>query len=162
MEKMDVDDVVDLSMGRDAVSLSNATVRDLRALTQNAGLTITPAPPSVNTGMCIYLCVFVSIHLTIQAPTLTLSKYLFAWFYVTRVIHIFYFIFFFAFNFSINQTEPYSRRVLRPRTEPKSYAEAPDIVLLPAKINGRQQNGNIDSDTDDEEMPPIIAIKVSD
>lgn len=60
-----------------------------------------------------------------------------------------------------NQTEPYSRRVLRPRTEPKSYAEAPDIVLLPAKINGRQQNGNIDSDTDDEEMPPLIAIKVS-
>lgn len=58
-------------------------------------------------------------------------------------------------------TEHYasSRRVLRPRTEPKSYAEAPDIVLLPAKVNGRQQNGNIDSDTDDEEMPPIIAIK---
>lgn len=51
--------------------------------------------------------------------------------------------------------------MLRPRTEPKSYAEAPDIVLLPAKINGRQQNGNIDSDTDDEEMPPIIAIKVN-
>lgn len=48
---MDVDDVVDLSMGRDSVSLSNATVRDLRALTQNAGLTITPAPPSVNNGM---------------------------------------------------------------------------------------------------------------
>lgn len=34
-------------------------------------------------------------------------------------------------------------------------------MLLPAKINGRQQNGNIDSDTDDEEMPPIIAVKVS-
>lgn len=50
MEKMDVDDVVDLSMGRDSVSLSNATVRDLRVLTQNAGLTITPAPPSVNNG----------------------------------------------------------------------------------------------------------------
>lgn len=32
-------------------------------------------------------------------------------------------------------------------------------MLLPAKVNGRQQNGNIDSDTDDEEMPPIIAIK---
>lgn len=61
---------------------------------------------------------------------------------------------------STKKVEPYSRRVLRPRTEPKSYAEAPDIVLLPAKINGRQQNGNIDSDTDDEEMPPIIAIKV--
>lgn len=60
-----------------------------------------------------------------------------------------------------SSTEHYasSRRVLRPRTEPKSYAEAPDIVLLPAKVNGRQQNGNIDSETDDEEMPPIIAIK---
>lgn len=64
-------------------------------------------------------------------------------------------------SIQIKSIEPYSRRVLRPRTEPKSYAEAPDIVLLPAKINGRQQNGNIDSDTDDEEMPPIIAIKVS-
>lgn len=59
MEKMDVDvdDVVDLSIGigggREAVSLSTATVRDLRALTQNAGLTITPAPPSaVSNGMC--------------------------------------------------------------------------------------------------------------
>lgn len=51
MEKMDVDDVVDLSIGRDSVPLTNATVRDLRALTQNAGLTITPAPPStVNNG----------------------------------------------------------------------------------------------------------------
>lgn len=49
--------------------------------------------------------------------------------------------------------------MLRPRTEPKSYAEAPDIVLLPAKVNGRPQNGNIDTDTDDEEMPPVIAIK---
>lgn len=51
MDKMEVDDVVDLSMGRDSVSLSNATVRGLQALTQNAGLTITPAPPSVNNGM---------------------------------------------------------------------------------------------------------------
>lgn len=51
------------------------------------------------------------------------------------------------------------RRVLRPRTEPKSYAEAPDIVLLPARMNGRQQNGNIDSETDDEEMPPYVPIK---
>lgn len=40
---MEVDDVVDLSMGRDSLT---ATVRDLQALTQNAGLTITPAPPS--------------------------------------------------------------------------------------------------------------------
>lgn len=50
MEKMDVDDVVDLSIGREP--LSNATVRDLRALTENSGLTITPAPPStVGNGM---------------------------------------------------------------------------------------------------------------
>lgn len=62
--------------------------------------------------------------------------------------------------FNIICVEHYSRRVLRPRTEPKSYAEAPDIVLLPAKLNGRQQNGNIDSESDDDEMPPIIAIKV--
>lgn len=47
---MEVDDVVDLSMGRD--SLTTETVRDLQALTQNAGLTITPAPPtSVTNGM---------------------------------------------------------------------------------------------------------------
>lgn len=52
---MDVDDVVDLSISRDSVSLSNATVRDLRVLTQNAGLTITPAPPSVNNGSYIAL-----------------------------------------------------------------------------------------------------------
>lgn len=41
---MEVDDVVDLSVGRE--TLNSATVRDLRALTQNAGLTITPAPPA--------------------------------------------------------------------------------------------------------------------
>lgn len=56
------------------------------------------------------------------------------------------------------------RRVLRPRTEPKSYAEVPDIVLLPAKLNGRQQSGNnngtdFDADSDDEEIRPIIPIK---
>lgn len=53
-----------------------------------------------------------------------------------------------------------TRRVLRPRTEPKSYAEVPDIVLLPTKMNGRQQNGGyVDSETDDELPPPIIPIK---
>lgn len=59
------------------------------------------------------------------------------------------------------------RRVLRPRTEPKSYAEVPDIVLLPAKINGRQQqpgstnnNGaDFDLDSDEEELRPIVHIK---
>lgn len=44
MSKMDVDDVVDLSMGRDSMTLTQETVRDLQALSQNSGLTITPAP----------------------------------------------------------------------------------------------------------------------
>lgn len=41
MEKMEVDDVVDLSIPSNRDTLS----RDLRALSQNSGLTITPAPP---------------------------------------------------------------------------------------------------------------------
>ncbi len=47
MEKMEVDDVVDLSVGsgRELLTITKATARDLRALTQNSGLTITPAPP---------------------------------------------------------------------------------------------------------------------
>lgn len=121
MEKMEVDDVVDLSIGsgREALTITPATVRDLRALTQNSGLTITPAPPPP----------LPQIHMTSGHED---SEY-----------------------WPIDRT----RRVLRPRTEPKSYAECPDIVLLPAKINGRPQNGNIDSDTDDEEMPMIFPIK---
>ena len=60
------------------------------------------------------------------------------------------------------------RRVLRPRTEVKSYAEVPDIVLLPAKVNGRSQNGGGGgtgsvttglSESEDEEMPPVYPIK---
>lgn len=47
---MDVDDVVDLSVGPDkepaaapaSLSMSETTARDFRALTQNANLTITP------------------------------------------------------------------------------------------------------------------------
>lgn len=44
---MEVDDVVDLSVGsgRESLTITHATARDLRALTQNSGLTITPAPP---------------------------------------------------------------------------------------------------------------------
>lgn len=106
---MEVDDnVVDLSLGsgRDSLTITQATVRDLRALTQNSGLTITAAPlPSIN--------------------------------------------------------QQSNRRVLRPRTETRSYVESPDIVLLPAKLNGRQQNGNIDSDSENEEMPPLYPIKVN-
>lgn len=51
---MEVDDVVDLSMGRDSLSITQETVRDLQALSQNSGLTITPAPPSNNasSGKC--------------------------------------------------------------------------------------------------------------
>lgn len=60
-----------------------------------------------------------------------------------------------------------TRRVLRPRTEPRSYVESPDLVLLPARVNGRAaHNGHIDSDTDssddsddDGEMPPMHPIK---
>lgn len=109
---MDIDDVVDLSLSssRESLTITSATVRDLHALTQNSGLTITPAPPPLS-------------------------------------------------NYEHGEDGRLPRRVLRPRTEPKSYAETPDIVLLPAKINGRQQNGNIDSETDDEEMPMIIPIK---
>lgn len=40
----DIIDVVDLSVGTSRDSINEATARDLRALTQNSGLTITPAP----------------------------------------------------------------------------------------------------------------------
>lgn len=57
-----------------------------------------------------------------------------------------------------------NRRVLRPRTEPRSYVESPDTL---AAMNGKltrqeQSNGNtpMDSDTDDEKMPPDYAVKV--
>lgn len=155
---MDVDDVVDLSMGRDSVSLSNATVRDLRALTQNAGLTITPAPPSVNNGM--YREFNLLVHFYFVLIFFRFVLHIVVVVVIVRSIKFGNHFNAFILLLILLYKEPYSRRVLRPRTEPKSYAEAPDIVLLPAKINGRQQNGNIDSDTDDEEMPPIIAIKV--
>ena len=116
---MEVDDsVVDLSLGRDSLTITPSTARDLRALTQNSGLTITPALP-IRTS---------SPARTSTPPT------------------------------STNTDQP-GRRVLRPRTEPKSYAETPDIVLLPAKINGKPHNGNILSDSEDEEMPSVCPIK---
>ncbi|XP_058458896.1 transcriptional repressor p66-alpha isoform X2 [Malaya genurostris] len=119
MEQMEVDDaVVDLSVGsvRESLAITAATARDLRALTQNSGLTITPAlPPSACSP---------------SAP---------------------------------GNTSPVpGRRVLRPRTEPKSYAEVPDIVLLPAKVNGRSYNGAVAaglSESEDDEMPPVFPIK---
>ena len=58
-----------------------------------------------------------------------------------------------------------NRRVLRPRTEPRSYVESPDTL---AAMNGKlgrqeQSNGNtpMDSDTDDEKMPPDYEVKVN-
>ncbi|KAG5872562.1 hypothetical protein JTB14_033980 [Gonioctena quinquepunctata] len=52
-----------------------------------------------------------------------------------------------------------SRRVLRPRVEPRSYVESPDVL-----INGtldRKTNGNLDysSDSSEGEMPPLAPIK---
>lgn len=199
MAKMEVDDVVDLSLGtgRDpALTITPATVRDLRALTQNSGLTITPAPPppsspsatsgthgnSTNqttaagaggaggvigsggggSGSSTPTTNNISTTITSVDPSTTNNN---------------------TTNSNNNNTSSSAtpnatstaaaatpqppaeenkvqRRVLRPRTEPKSYAEAPDIVLLPARMNGgRQQNGNIDSETDDEEMPPYVPIK---
>ncbi|XP_065087878.1 transcriptional repressor p66-alpha isoform X1 [Ochlerotatus camptorhynchus] len=120
MERMEVDDnVVDLSVGsgRDSLTITPSTARDLRALTQNSGLTITPAPPPPSAS----------------SPSASGS------------------------------TSPVpGRRVLRPRTEPKSYAEVPDIVLLPAKVNGRSYNGAAAaalSESEDDEMPPVFPIK---
>uniref|UniRef100_A0A1A9WTA3 Transcriptional repressor p66 coiled-coil MBD2-interaction domain-containing protein n=1 Tax=Glossina brevipalpis TaxID=37001 RepID=A0A1A9WTA3_9MUSC len=174
MAKMEVDDVVDLSLGsgRDpALTITPATVRDLRALTQNSGLTIIPAPPppispaiahgsnsitsSNNTTTTTN-----NISTTImsvdpssnnnnsmssnQNPSSTSSS-------INSNTT--------ATSSPVSDENKVQRRVLRPRTEPKSYAEAPDIVLLPARMNGRQQNGNIDSETDDEEMPPYVPIK---
>jgi hypothetical protein len=121
MEKMDVDEsVVDLSLGRHSLTITPSTARDLRALTQNSGLTITPALPVRD-----------------PSPTRSSSEA----------------------PMATGTGETPGRRVLRPRTEPKSYAEVPDIVLLPAKVNGKQQNGNALSDSEDEEMPNSFPIK---
>ncbi|KAL5293075.1 GATAD2A family protein [Megaselia abdita] len=144
MAKMDVDDVVDLSLGsgRDLTITPSAAVAssvpNLRALTQNSGLTITPTPaptpPQVTTAPP-----------TPTTPTATTPSSTTATTPTTN-------------NFDTDDGKV-TRRVLRPRTEPKSYAETPDIVLLPARVNGGRQNGNIDSETDDEEMPLSIPIK---
>lgn len=195
MAKMEVDDVVDLSLssGRDpaltitptSLALSN---RDLRALTaNNTGLTITPAPaPPTNTttaGAAATGNANGSLSSTTSGSNSSSNNN------NNNNSNT---------NSSSNNTNnnngsgsgsgsaassegggalagagaagsgsgssaqdenKVQRRVLRPRTEPKSYAEAPDIVLLPARTNGRQQNGNIDSETDDEEMPPYVPIK---
>lgn len=148
MAKMDVDDVVDLSLGsgRDLTitpsAAASVAVPNLRALTQNSGLTITPAPaptpPQVTTTAAAPPTPTTPSSTT--TPTSTTAS--------TPTTN----------NFDTDDGKV-TRRVLRPRTEPKSYAETPDIVLLPARVNGGRQNGNIDSETDDEEMPLSIPIK---
>lgn len=54
----------------------------------------------------------------------------------------------------------YSRRVLRPRTEPRSYVESPD-VLINGTLDKPRTNGNADysSDSSEGEMPPLAPIK---
>lgn len=53
-----------------------------------------------------------------------------------------------------------SRRVLRPRTEPRSYVESPD-VLINGTLDKPRTNGNADysSDSSEGEMPPLAPIK---
>ncbi|XP_075216231.1 transcriptional repressor p66-beta simjang isoform X2 [Lycorma delicatula] len=53
------------------------------------------------------------------------------------------------------------RRSLRPRTELRSYAESPDIVVVSddePRMNGFT-NGSYESDSDEGEMPPLPPIK---
>ncbi|XP_008195575.1 transcriptional repressor p66-alpha isoform X3 [Tribolium castaneum] len=58
------------------------------------------------------------------------------------------------------QSMVYSRRVLRPRTEPRSYVESPD-VLINGTLDKPRTNGNADysSDSSEGEMPPLAPIK---
>lgn len=55
-----------------------------------------------------------------------------------------------------------ARRVLRPRTEPRSYVESPD-VLINGSLDRPRTNGNADfsssESSDGEEMPPLAPIK---
>lgn len=53
-----------------------------------------------------------------------------------------------------------SRRVLRPRTEPRSYVESPDVIIN-GTLEKPRTNGNVDysSDSSEGEMPPLAPIK---
>lgn len=163
-----MDDVVDLSMATTpAAGISQATVRDLQALTQSAGLTITRAavpatnaqaepqpPPAVAAAPA-------AVHTDNGAVN---SQEIGERFNVYGGIPPINPLSLLA---DITDNGRPTRRVLRPRTEPRSYVESPDLVLLPARVNGRAaHNGNIDSETsssedssDDGEMPPMHPIK---
>lgn len=58
---------------------------------------------------------------------------------------------------SISESRYPNRRVLRPRTEPRSYAEieSPDINLNGGDKTGKPSNGDLDSDDEDAAMPEI-------
>lgn len=55
------------------------------------------------------------------------------------------------------------RRVLRPRTEPRSYAESPDALINGSLLSSKPRtNGTAEtetSDSDEGEMPPLAPIK---
>ncbi|KAL3288967.1 hypothetical protein HHI36_003410 [Cryptolaemus montrouzieri] len=56
---------------------------------------------------------------------------------------------------------PHNRRILRPRTEPRSYVESPDI-LINGTFDRPRTNGNsagYTSDSSEGEMPPLAPIK---
>lgn len=59
------------------------------------------------------------------------------------------------------QSMVYPRRVLRPRTEPRSYVESPDVIINGNLIEKPKTNGNVDysSDSSEGEMPPLVPIK---
>lgn len=87
-----MDDVVDLSIsssGRDSVSLSNATVRDLRALTQNAGLTITPAPPTTVSNGKIPIVVYPILLLYLMFPTICVNMFFVFRFFFSSFLRLF-------------------------------------------------------------------------
>lgn len=58
---------------------------------------------------------------------------------------------------SISESRYPNRRVLRPRTEPRSYAEieSPDINLNGGDKTEKPSNGDLDSDDEDAAMPEI-------
>lgn len=86
---------------------------------------------------------------------------------------------FFFFVFSSNRSSPQihqsppisvatlsssnTRRVLRPRTEPRSYVESPDVLINGALDEKPRANGNTNadysSDSSEGEMPPLAPIK---
>lgn len=141
---MDVD-IVDLSitpvMERSSVGNGggekdvDTLSRDIRTLARNSNITITPSQPNVSSfGNSSMSATFVQSLVNFRP--------------------------FKAPETPIFNEQRTNYRVLRPRTEQKSYAEAPDIAFMPAKGNRSAHNGNIDSESEDEEMPPFVPMKV--